>query len=135
MSRENVEAIRGAIRHWIKTGIDESLVHPDVELDTSTYPAPDLPPMVHGRREFARFFNDYRATWDTYEAVAADLIDAGDDVVLTLHETVRARGSDTPMERDITLVFTMRDGRIVRAQPFHTTDEALAALDRGTVRP
>ena len=43
----------------------------------------------------------------------------------------RGKGSGVPLENDITFVFTLRDGAIVRWQMFHTDDEAREALGLG----
>jgi ketosteroid isomerase-like protein len=128
MSEENVEVISGAFAAWLR-GDDRWLeaVDPEIEWDFSAYPLPDLPEHGKGRENFARLLAEFRASWVAYKNAAKELIDAGDQVVAVLHETIRARGSDVPLERDVAIVWTMREGRAVRYRAYRTREEALEA--------
>jgi ketosteroid isomerase-like protein len=68
---------------------------------------------------------DYFAGWTDYEATIQESIDVGDDVVLILHERARVRASDSILDRDLPVVWTVRDGRNVRFRVFKTRAEAL----------
>lgn len=68
---------------------------------------------------------------------AIELIDAGDQVLLS----VRAPSVGVPLEDDgpprgqATIVFTLRDGLIVRMQDYLNRAEALRAIDQPTDHP
>jgi ketosteroid isomerase-like protein len=128
MSQENVELVSRAFAAWLR-GDDRWLdaIDPEIEWDFSAYPLPDLPEHGEGRENFARLLAEFRASWVHYENAAKELIDAGDEVVAVLHETIRARGSDVPLERDVAIVWTMREGRAVRYRAYRTREEALEA--------
>jgi ketosteroid isomerase-like protein len=128
MSQENVEVISGAFGAWLR-GDDRWLeaMDPEIEWDFSAYPLPDLPEHGKGRENFARLLAEFRASWVDYKNAAKELIDAGDQVVAVLHETIRARGSDVPLERDVAIVWTMRGGRAVRYRAYRMREEALDA--------
>jgi ketosteroid isomerase-like protein len=128
MSQENVEVMRTTIEAfgrgedmWVEA-IDE-----EIEWDNSAYPAVGAPLRGMGRESFIRFLNRYRGTWRAWEVTIKELIDAGDDVVALLHETVRARGSDAPIERHFAQVWTVRDDRAVKCRAYRTKEEALEA--------
>ena len=103
------------------------LVDPKFEWDSSADPAVGVASRGSGRENFRRFMERYRATWRGYEVSAEELIDAGDNVVAIIRETVRAERSDAPIERDIAQVWTLRDGRAVRYRVFQTRQQALEA--------
>jgi ketosteroid isomerase-like protein len=68
---------------------------------------------------------------------AEELVDLGDDRVLALqHATGRARLSGVETEIRFAVVYTLRDGKIVRGREYMTRAQALEALrQEGGVRP
>jgi ketosteroid isomerase-like protein len=70
----------------------------------------------------------YRRAWIGYEAALQELIDAGDDVVLVLRETARARGTEMLVERNIHQVVTIHEGRAIRLRVYPTKQEAFDAV-------
>jgi ketosteroid isomerase-like protein len=128
MSEENVEVIRAALEAWGR-GEDTwvEAMDAEIEWDNSAYPPVGMPLRGTGRESFLRFLSRYFATWRRYEATFEDLIDAGDDVVVIVDETIRARGSDAPIERHSAQVWTVRYGRAVRYRAYRTKREALEA--------
>jgi ketosteroid isomerase-like protein len=130
MSQENVERIRDTFRRfqsgdpgWIDA-IDR-----DVEWDISAHPLPDVPNRGRGREQLLNeVFATYFSGWLDYRPEIRETIDAGDDVVLVLHETARLRDSDTALDRDLVQVWTMREGRSVFLRVFPTKATALDAL-------
>ncbi len=80
-----------------------------------------------GRDELVQFFATYISMWRRYEATLKELIDAGDEVVVVIHETVHARDSDAPIERDLIQVMTVREGKALKMRVYETRKEALEA--------
>jgi ketosteroid isomerase-like protein len=70
----------------------------------------------------------YRRAWIDYAWATKELLDAGDDVVMVVHETARARGTEMLIERDLVMVWTMRKGRAIRMRGYGTRQEALEAV-------
>ena len=99
----------------------------DIEWDISAHPLPDWPNRGKGREELLRHFAVYLTGWQGYESEVRELIDAGDDVVVVLHETARIGGSDVILDRDLVQVWTARDGRAVRLRVFPTAADARRA--------
>ena len=63
--------------------------------------------------------------WDERRLDAEEFIDAGDDVVVLMHEYRRGRGSGVELETKTAIVVAVSEGRMVRMQGY---------LDRGCPR-
>jgi uncharacterized protein len=68
--------------------------------------------------------------FDVYEDMrveAREFIDGGDKVIVTGRARATARESGMPLESDVALVWTLRDGRLIRNEVFTDRREALEA--------
>ncbi len=62
--------------------------------------------------------------------------DSGDKVVVALRVTAKGKETGIPVEQHLAQVWTMRDGKAVRAQTYPTQAEALEAAGlRDEARP
>jgi ketosteroid isomerase-like protein len=130
MSRENLDVVRrgyearsaGRIVEWIDT------LDPDIEWDISGYPLPDFPERGSGRDAFVGHVTKYWSLWNDYAQTVVKTVDAGDDVVVFLHECARLRGSDEAVERDVATIWTIHDGVRVRFRAFERPADALKAV-------
>ena len=113
---------RGDLEKWLES------MDPELEWDLSAYPLPDVPERGRGRDRFVGWMAEYFSAWDRYEPTLKEVIDAGDDVVAVIHETIHPSGGTTPLERDVFQVYTASQGRAVRLRVFRTRQEALAAV-------
>jgi ketosteroid isomerase-like protein len=66
--------------------------------------------------------------------VDSDPIDAGDDVVTTYRVHGRGRGSGVEVDQRLTLVWTVRHGKIARVRAYAERGQALEAVKRGSGR-
>jgi ketosteroid isomerase-like protein len=80
-----------------------------------------LPQLLHTFEE-----EDLEA-WDQRRLEAEEFIDAGDDVVVLLHEYRRGRGSGVELETDTAVVVGVSGGRVVRVQGYMDRGVALEA--------
>ena len=131
MSAENVEAIRRSMELWLGGDLDGWLatIDPDVGWDISAHPLPDVPNYGRGRDSLiADMLTVYMAGWVDYSVELKESVDAGDDVVLVLHETAKMHESGVPLDRDLVHVWTMRDGVGTFLRVFKTKAEALDAV-------
>src|SRR5215207_5926126 len=124
MSQENVEIMRRAF----EGGAWAEVLHPEIEWDISAYPGLDADVRGSGRESFVRFSDRYRRAWSEYKSAAKEFVDAGDDVVVVVHETARARGTESLIERDVVVVWTLREALAVRMRGYRTRSEALEAV-------
>ena len=126
MSEENVEIVRALFEAWNAADMDAfgELYDPDVIVRTAEgWPEPG--PYV-GREAAMRFHEQLRDTWDANTLVPiSDFIDAGDRVAVRYIWRGAGQGPDLNME--LTLVFTMRKGRIFYQEFFWDHAEALEA--------
>jgi ketosteroid isomerase-like protein len=127
MSQENVEILRTAAEAGRRGEPWADVLAADFEWDYSAFPGLDVQVRGSGRENYLRLMDRYRRAWIDYEMAVEELIDAGDDVVATMHEKVRARGTEMLVERDLASVWTMREGRAIRVRVFGTKQEALEA--------
>ena len=129
MSRENVEIVRALLEAWNAGDTDawHELYDPDVIVRTvKDWPEPG--PYV-GREAVMRFHEQLRDTWDVHAVVPiSDFIDAGDRVAVRYIWRGAGHGPDLNME--VTLVFTMRKGKIVFQEFFWDHAEALEAAGK-----
>jgi ketosteroid isomerase-like protein len=125
MSQENVEIVRRFYESIHRGDHAEALacLAPDVDyrvLQEGPARGPDAVEAMWGRWE---------SEWEEGgEAVAEEFIDAGDQVVATVRESGRGRGSGIEVDARVFKVFTFRSGKVVRMVEFIERSEALEAV-------
>jgi ketosteroid isomerase-like protein len=67
----------------------------------------------------------YMSGWNGYSADLKEVSEAGEHVILVVHETATMRG--VPLERDLVQLWTVRGGKAVFLRVFQTKAEALEA--------
>jgi uncharacterized protein len=80
-----------------------------------------------GPDEVRDMWERWDSAWDEMETVPEEFIDAGDNVVVTVHYSARGRGSKIEYDERLFDVYTVRDGRCVRKLEFRDRSEALEA--------
>ena len=127
MSQENVEIVRAAFEAWNAGDMDgarELFVTDLIMRLPEGWPEPG--PYV-GREAAMRFHEQLRDTWDANTLVPiSDFIDAGDRVAVRYIWRGAGHGPDLNME--VTLVFTVRKGRVVFQEFFWDHAEGLEAV-------
>jgi len=129
MSEENVQLVReffeAALRQDWKRAAE--LVDPDVEGHGTVGGLEEgqvyrgLPKLIHA------FETTDLEAWEERRLEPEEFLHVDDMVVLRLHEYRRGRGSGIEMESDTAVVFTVRDGRVVRMRGYMDQDAALRA--------
>lgn len=133
MSSENVEVVRrvydAAARRDSETVL--SLYHPDVELD-STRLRVDAAALYRGHDGLRTFFREWNEAWESIDYEVEELIDAGTkQVVSVVTRHGRGRSSGVEVAVRVALLWTVREGKVIRVIWFRTRDEALAAAGGG----
>jgi ketosteroid isomerase-like protein len=72
-----------------------------------------------------RFWTQWLSAWDEYRLETEELIDAGDQVVAVLR--LSGRTNELEIDEARSSLLTLREGRIVRIEPFASKDGALEA--------
>jgi ketosteroid isomerase-like protein len=111
MSQENVEIVRTALEASQRNEGRYDLLDPDFAWDFSAYTGLDVAPKGTGRENFRRLMERYRRAWLDYHIALKELVDAGSEVVVVVHETARLKHTEMLVERDMAQVLTLQDGR------------------------
>src|SRR5262245_21449685 len=127
MSQENVEVVRRFIDQSNETGeLAWELLDPDVvwvvdppALQAGTY---------HGHDEVRTFMSRLAEVFDQFRAEIKQFVDAGDSVLALGGFRVRGAlsGAEAPVQ-PWSIVFELRDGRIVTYHAYYRREDALAA--------
>ena len=133
MSQENVEIVRTlfAALQSVNVGnverrLDEVREIFDPEVEWVAAPHSLLASGEYrGYDGVSRFWTQFLSAWDEYGVQVDELIDAGDQVVAVMR--LSGRTNQLEVDEARSSVLTLRDGRIVRVEPFASKDEALEA--------
>ena len=120
MSSENVKVVSniydGFILHQSLDNLFASL-HPDVVVhEAGSLPFGGTFKGVAGVQDL---FGQMFATWDDLKIVVEKLLDGGDQVVSVLRLTARAKATGTPVDMQLTELWTLREGKVVSLKPFY----------------
>jgi ketosteroid isomerase-like protein len=128
MSRENVEIVRRVYDAAGRRDADAifALYDPEVELDATRLGLVDLG-IYHGHDGLQSLFGEFSETWGEIEYSYEELIDAGAQVVSVVTRHARGRASGVEVERPFALLWTVREGKVVRVMWFLSREEALEA--------
>jgi ketosteroid isomerase-like protein len=120
MSQENVEVVREAFEAFQAGDLEKTaqLVDPELEFH-GTVGGLQEGQIAHGQAEIDQVFEEEDLeAWEERRLEAEDFIDAGDNVVVLLHEYRRGRGSGVELEAETALVVAVSGGRVVRMQGY-----------------
>lgn len=124
MSQENVDLVRRGIENvdafW-------AMLDQHVIWDLRTWPRLDLDNVYVGREAVIKASRHYWGTWEDYRVEAEEVLDAGQSVVVILHEYGRGKGSGVPFDKLHPQLWTFRGGRIIRWDSFQSRADALGA--------
>jgi ketosteroid isomerase-like protein len=129
MSQENVEIVREVFESFLSGNQKRTarLVDPEVEF-RGTVGGLEEGRIAHGLPQIVETFEEEDLeAWEERRLEPEEFIDAGNDVVVLLHEYRRGRGSGVELEIDTAVVFAVCDRRVVRIQGYMDRDAALVA--------
>jgi len=128
MAEESVETVRRSLDAYARRDVEalRALNDPDVELDWSASLG-WLAGVYRGFEEALRFYNDYFEAFDEIVIEPERFIEAGDAVVVP--NIARQRGRDgIEVSARSTLVFTLRDRKILGIRLYQSTEQALESV-------
>jgi ketosteroid isomerase-like protein len=131
MSWENVELTKRAWDAWIRGDLDAVFERFDaaVEWDTTSYEGWPEDDVYHGHEGVRRFFEEWLASWESYEAGADEFIDVdGERVLVLCWQAGRGPGSRVPVHMDWAQICTWKDGLCVRMEAYSDRGAALEAV-------
>src|SRR5689334_13202986 len=110
MSDANVAVVRRLFDHYNRGDYAAAAdcLDPDVVYEVGQ----ELP--LHGRAAVRAMWERWDSTWEELETVPEELVDEGDEVLVTVRYSARGRGSGIPYEERLFDVYSFRDGSCVR---------------------
>jgi ketosteroid isomerase-like protein len=130
MSRENVEIVERGYAAFGRRDVPAivGLISEDFELDISGHPIPDFPDHGVGAEHVLDLLATYLSGFDDYTLRIMRLMEAGDEIVVLLHDSARIRGSEAIVERDLAHVWTVRAAKLCRLRAYNAHKDALEAV-------
>lgn len=143
MSKKNVEIVRsilepldginGAAIDWGAEAIREMLgqaYSPDVELTTlASGLGSGVDESYRGLDGLARYLREWLEPFSEYHVENLDYIEAGVCVLVPSRQWGVGRGSGARVEIELTTLYELQDGKIVRGEQYDTLEEARAAAE------
>jgi len=134
MSQENVDAVRRLFAAFqgvdvgnVERRLDEVREIFDPEVEWVAAPHSLLASEEYrGYDGVRRFWTQFLSAWDAYGVRVDELIDAGDQVVAVMR--LSGRTNELEVDEARSSLITLRDGRIVRIEPFARRADALDAV-------
>jgi ketosteroid isomerase-like protein len=130
MSQENVEIVRRFEDSWTSRDLDAAMECGDgeFEFDWSDSMGP-FKGTYKGHDGLARFWTDMLDAWEHFSPEMVEVIEFGQEGLITV-DLVRARGkgSGIDMEARGAMLWSVREGKILRGKMFQTKDKALKAV-------
>jgi ketosteroid isomerase-like protein len=130
MSQENARFLVEYLKMLTDGGVDAiaEFWDPGIEWRAAEGEIDDAGEM-HGREAVRRYAQDWFDMFDDLTLVAEELVDAGDDRVVAVQRmTGRAKVSGIETEIRFSVVYTLRDGKIVQAREYMDKEQALEAV-------
>jgi ketosteroid isomerase-like protein len=130
MSQENVEIVRDSLKAFGDGGLDVAAEfwHPDINW-RAIEGALDDAGEIHGKEAMRGYAQDWLDTFEDITFTPEELLDVGDDRVIAVQRlTGRARLSGIESGLRYAVVYTLRDGKIVRGREYGDRQEALKAV-------
>ncbi len=131
MSQENVELVRSATEAYIageRDAMVDDFAAEDIEVcpDASRFPQAEP---FRGREKYKRFLAEIDQGWEGGSSMSEikELFPVGDRVVVRAEWGGRGKASGIDMRSSLTGIYTVRDGRCIKAEFFFDHAEALKA--------
>ena len=128
MSQENVEIVRQSLEAYAGGDIEEMLsyIDPQGELHSAIIGGAEAN-VFQGHDGFRRWFAESMETFEELNTELTEYRDLGDRIVAFGRIHARGRGSGLEIDSPTGWVFTVRRGKVVRAEGFLSRSEALEA--------
>jgi ketosteroid isomerase-like protein len=125
-----VEIVRGQLKAFADGGLDAMAEFWDEDINWRAIEnAPDDVGEMQGPEAVRRYLGEWVAMFDNLTVVPEELLDVDEDRVIAVqHVTGRAKASGVETELRLAVVYTVRDGKIVRGREYIDRDQALEAV-------
>jgi ketosteroid isomerase-like protein len=128
MFQEDVERLRSAYEAFNEGGVEAILERLAPEFQVRDRESSPDRETRHGKEGIKQLFDSYMEAFDALRLEPEEFIDAGDQIVVSLHQRIRGKGSGAEVVGRIAHVWTMRGGAALRLRIFGDKESALEAL-------
>jgi ketosteroid isomerase-like protein len=130
MEEENIRIVTGIFEAFGRGDIPAVLaaLSEDVEWEITAPPKAPYGGPRRGRAEVGESFQQLAATHEFLDLALQQFVAQGDTVVVLGRERLRARATGKTAENPWAMVFTLRDGQVVRLRTYEDTAAVAAAL-------
>ena len=129
MSQENVEVVRRMLNTFADVGLDGMAEYFDPEISwRAAEGALDDVGEMRGPEALRRYVQDWIDTFDHFTVAAEELRDIGDGRVFAIQRlkgTAKLSGTETNLRYAV--VYTVREGKVVRGREYLSVEDALEA--------
>jgi ketosteroid isomerase-like protein len=133
MSQENVEIVRSLAKGFQHRQHERAFefYDPEIEWDASRFAEvnPDIAGVYHRHEGVRRYWRNWLSAWSDLQFEIQDVVDAGEDGVLLINN-MRVWGRHSGIGTEVPpfgMVFTIRDGKVVRVCTYPDQESALEA--------
>jgi ketosteroid isomerase-like protein len=128
MSQENVGVVRRAFDAYNHGDFEAASRFLDPEVEYITLADVVEPDTYRGHEDVLGYIYSLLADFEDWHTEPEDLIDVGEQVVVSVRATGKGKRSGVPVEITWTSVYSLRDGIIVRIRNYAEKAEALEAV-------
>jgi ketosteroid isomerase-like protein len=128
MSQENVEILRRALPDSAPADVEAllAILDENVEWDyVGSFPEGLV--TYHGPDEVRAFLRQWAEAFDDFGIKGGEAIDAGDSVIVLVHQWGRGKETGARVESRTWQLFTFRNGKVVHCHGYERKAEALEA--------
>jgi uncharacterized protein len=128
MATPNVEIVRAMFAAF-ERGDEEDLLSfaaPDVEIRPA-WDSLSIEP-TRGYDGFLEFWQEWPSFWHSYSVEPLEFVEAGEHVVVVLHERARSRPEFAEVEDEFAHVWTIREGKVTAVRVYNQRADALKAV-------
>jgi ketosteroid isomerase-like protein len=113
-----------ALTYWYENAWHEDISWRAIE------GAPDDVGVMYGRDRLLVYFGELQEAFDGIVFEPVDLVDVGEHLVAEVRMSGKSRVGGVPTEMTLAVLYTLRDGKVVRGREYASRDEAIAAASR-----
>ena len=129
MFQDDAERLRRAYQAFNEGGVEAFLERLAPELQVrDRESSPDRAETRYGKQGIKQLFESYMEAFDALRLEPQEFIDAGDQILVTVQQWVRGKGSGAEVVGNVAHVWTMRGDTPFQLQIFRDKESALKAL-------
>lgn len=123
----NLDVLRNFVEAFNRRDVD--LVASDLSPDLELHEWPEAPgaQSYRGPDGVRRALEVWFDAWEWMKVEITDTEEIGDQILVTLHQRAKGKGSEVEVEIDSYSVYTFDDGKVTRMELFLNRDDALQA--------